>query len=115
MIPYAAIAALGVFLTSEWAGFTEIPTRVALGFAAGAIAVNATTDYRVLAQTSRGLVLLKSSRIRQHATEILERLPRTTTIEVVGGTVLATDWRIGEAVYTVPKSSELAIQRIAQS
>lgn len=115
MIPYAVFAALAVFLTSEWAGFTETPTRVALGFAAGAIAVNATTDYRVLARTSRGLVLLKSSRIRQYATEVLERLPKSTTIEVVGGTVLATDWQVGDAVYTVPKSSEQAIQRIAQS
>lgn len=115
MIPYAVLAALAVFVTSEWAGFTEIPTRVALGFAAGAIAVNATTDYRVLAHTSRGLVLLKSSRIRQYAKEILERIPESTTIEAVGGTVLATDWQVGDAVYTVPKSSEQAIQRIAQS
>lgn len=114
MIPYAVFAALSVFLTSEWAGFTQIPTRVALGFAAGAIAVNATTDYRVIARTSRGLVLLRSSRIRQFAKEILERLPPSTTIELVGGTVVATDWQIGDAVYTVPKSSEQAIQRIAQ-
>ncbi|MEX2280351.1 MAG: hypothetical protein WEA76_09715 [Acidimicrobiia bacterium] len=115
MVPYAIIAALAVFLTSEWAGFTELSTRVALAFAAGAIAVNATTDYRVLARTTRGLLLLKASRIRQYATGLIEWLPASTQIEVVGGTVLATDWQVGEAVYTVPKSSEQAIQRIAQS
>jgi hypothetical protein len=76
--------------------------------------VNATTDYRVLALTDRGLVMFKSSRIRQYATGVLARLPRSTPIEVVGGTVLATDWRVGEATYTVPKSSERAIERIAQ-
>lgn len=114
MVPYAIIAALAVFLTSEWAGFDETSTRVALGFAAGAIAVNATTDYRILARTSKGLMLLRASRIRQYAVEMLERLPASTPIEPVGGTVLATDWRVGEAVYTVPKSSESAIHRIAQ-
>jgi hypothetical protein len=114
MVPYALIAAGVVFLTSDWAGFSEISTRVALGFAAGAVAVNATTDYRVLALTDRGLVMFKSSRIRQYATGVLARLPRSTPIEVVGGTVFATDWRVGEATYTVPKSSERAIERIAQ-
>jgi hypothetical protein len=32
----------------------------------------------------------------------------------VGGTVLATDWRVGDEVYTVPRSSGRAIERIAQ-
>ena len=114
MIPYAVIAAGAVYLASEWAGFTETPTRVALAFAAGAIAVNATTDYRVLARTSRGLVMLRGSRIRQYAVGVLERMPSSTRIEAVGGTVFATDWQVGEAVYTVPKSSESAIHRIAQ-
>ena len=114
MLPYALIAAAVVFVSSEWAGFSEVSTRVALGFAAGAVAVNATTDYRVLALTSRGLVMFRASRIRQYATGVLTRLPRTTPIEAIGGTVLATDWRVGEETYTVPKSSERAIQRIAQ-
>jgi hypothetical protein len=114
MVPYAMIAGIAVYLTSDWAGFDETSTRVALGFAAGAIAVNATTDYRVLARTSRGLTLLKGSRIRQYATGVIEHLPRSTPIEAVGGTVLATDWRVGAHVYTVPRSSERAIQRIAQ-
>jgi len=114
MVPYALIAGVVVYITSDWAGFSQTSTRVALGFAAGAVAVNATTNYRVLARTSRGLMLLKGSRIRQYATEILEQLPRSTPIEPVGGTVLATDWRVGEYVYTVPKSSERAIERMAQ-
>ena len=113
MIPYAVVAALAVYAASEWAGFTETPTRVALAFAAGAIAVNATTDYRVIARTSRGLLMLKASRIRQYAVALIERLPPSTRIEPVGGTVFATDWQVGDAVFTVPKSSESAIHRIA--
>ena len=114
MIPYAAIAALAVFWTSEWAGFTEMSTRIALGFAAGAIAVNATTDYRVVAKTAKGLVLLRGSRIRQYAVSVIRRLPPNTRIEPVGGTVLATDWAVGDSVFTVPKSHERALERIAQ-
>lgn len=113
MIPYALFAAAVVFLASEWAGFTELSTRVALGFAAGAVAVNATTDYRVVAKTSKGLVLLRGSRVRQHAVSVISRLPNNTRIEPVGGTVLATDWAVGEAVFTVPKSHERALERIA--
>lgn len=113
MVPYAVIAAVAVYFASEWAGFTETPTRVALGFAAGAIAVNATTEYRVLARTSRDVLLLKGSRIRQYATGVLDRLPGSVEIHAVGGTVIATDWQVGDRVYTVPKSSEQAIERIA--
>ena len=114
MVPYALIAAAAVFLTSEWAGFDEVTTRAALGFAAAAVAVNATTDYRVLALTTKGLVMLKGSRIRQTAIGVLSRLPSATKIEPVGGTVLATDWRVGDVIFTVPKSSERAIELIAQ-
>lgn len=114
MLPYALIAAVVVFLTSEWAGFTELSTRIALGFAAGAIAVNATTDYRVVARTTKGLVFLRGSRVRQHAVAVIRRLPDDTRIEPVGGTVLATDWAVGETVFTVPKSHERALERIAQ-
>jgi hypothetical protein len=45
---------------------------------------------------------------------VLSRLPRATKIEPVGGTVLATDWRVGDVIFTVPKSSERAIELIAQ-
>lgn len=114
MIPYALVAGAAVSVTSAWAGFTEVATRVALGFAAGAVAVNATTEYRVLALTSKGLVLLRGSRIRQYATQVVARLPSTTTIAPVGGTVLASDWQVGDSVYTVPKSSERAIEVIAR-
>lgn len=114
MIPYAIVAAAAVFFTSEWAGFTEVSTRIALAFAAGAIAVNATTDYRVVARTTKGLVLLRGSRVRQHAVAVISRLPKNTKIEPVGGTVLASDWAVGESVFTVPKSHERALERIAQ-
>lgn len=115
MVPYAFVAGAAVYAASTWAGFTETSTRVVLAFAAGAIAVNATTDYRVLALTSHGLVLLRGSRIRQTAVSRLDRLSSTIEIRAVGGTVLATDWQVGDDVYTVPKSSEQAIERISRS
>ena len=81
--------------------------------AAAAIAVAASTEYKVVAQTSDGLFLFQACRIRQAATGLLERLPSDATIKPVGGTVLAADWEVAGSVYTVPRSSERAISRIS--
>lgn len=113
MVPYAAIAGGAVYLGADWAGFTEVATRLALGVAAAAVAVNATTNYRVLALTSEGLMLFRASRIRQYAVELLQRLPGDAAVRSAGGTMLAADWEVAGAVYTVPRGSEQAIQRIA--
>ena len=59
------------------------------------------------------MILLQASRIRQAATRMIEKLPADVAIEPVGGTVLAADWEIAGSVYTVPRSSEQAINRIA--
>ena len=58
-------------------------------------------------------MVLRGSRIRQYAVEVLETLPASATLEPVGATLLAADWQIGTTVYTVPRSSEQAIHRIA--
>ena len=113
MLPFAIATFLGMVVVADWAGWDDWETRIVIGLAAAAVAVAASTDYRVVAQTSGGVVLLKASRIRQAATGMLERLPSEVTIEPVGGTVLAADWEVAGSVYTVPRSSENAISRIS--
>ena len=113
MLPFAIASFAGMVIVAEGAGWDDLPTRIVIGLAGAALAVAASTDYRVVALTSTGVILLQASRIRQAATGILEELPADVSIEPAGGTVLATDWEIGGSIYTVPKSSERAINRIA--
>ena len=113
MFPFGIVSFLGMVVVAEWAGWDEWATRIIIGLAAVAVAVAASTDYKVVAQTTDGLFLLQASRIRQVATRMLEKLPSDVAIEPVGGTVLAADWEVGGSVYTVPRSSEQAISRIA--
>ena len=113
MFPFGIVSFLGMVVVAEWAGWDEWSTRIVIGLAAVAVAVAASTDYKVVAQTTDGLFLLQASRIRQAATRMLERLPSDVTIEPVGGTILAADWAVAGLVYTVPRSSEQAISRIA--
>jgi len=113
MFPFGIVSFVGMVVVAELGGWDEWATRIVIGLAAVAVAVAASTDYRVLAQTSDGLFLLQASRIRQVATRLLEKLPPETTIGPVGGTILAADWEVAGWVYTVPRSSEQAISRIA--
>ncbi len=113
MVPYALVGFVALFWVAELAGFEEWSARVALGFGGAAVAVAATTDYRIVAKTTEGLYLFKASRIRHVAIELLDRLDRSIEMSPAGGTVLAADWQIGPRRYTVTKSSEQAMQRIA--
>lgn len=113
MIPYAAAAFVTLVAVAVAVGFDDWATRIALGAGGSAIAVAATTDYRVLAATSRGLVLFRASRIRQWAVEPIETLDAEAEIMPIGGFMFAADWKVGPFVYTVPRSSEQAIGRIA--
>lgn len=113
MVPYAAVGFVAVFWVAEVAGFEDWSGRVALGFGGAAVAVAATTDYRIVASTTDGLYLFKASRIRHVAIELIDRLDRGIEMSPSGGTILATDWQIGQHRYTVTKSSEQAMQRIA--
>ncbi|MDH5373652.1 MAG: hypothetical protein OEX97_11985 [Acidimicrobiia bacterium] len=113
MFPFSIVTFIGMVVVAEWAGWDEWATRIVIGLAAVAVAVAASTDYKVVALTSDGLFLLQASRIRQVATRMLEELPRDLMLEPVGGTILATDWKVAGSVYTVPKSSEQAMSRIA--
>jgi hypothetical protein len=113
MLPYSATVFAAVTLLAPIGGIEDWPTRIAIGAAAVAVAVTATTDYSVVAQTDAGLALFKASKIRQIATELREHLPGDVELTQVGGTLLAADWQVGERVYTVPRSSEQAMSRMA--
>ena len=93
----------------------EVGPAVGLAVAAVGIAAASTTEHRVLAQTSRGLRLLRGSRIRQVAVELIGPLPDDTPIEMTGHRFVLSEWRVGDHDYTVPKSSEGAMTRIATS
>ncbi len=113
MAPFAAVAFVALAFVATGVGWDEWPTRLAIGAAGAAVAVAATTEYRIVAATSTGLKLFRSSRIRQYAVEMIETLPGDADVIPVGGTWLVADWQVGDRVYTVPKSSEQAINRIA--
>ncbi len=115
VVPFAGVTFVGMVLLSGWLGWEDWATRIVIGLAATAVAVAASTDYKVLASTSSGLYLLDASRIRQTAKAMGRRLPPGTEIKQAGGTMLAVDWEVDGSLYTVPKSSERAMNRIAGS
>lgn len=113
VVAYASAVWAVVVLTAPVFGVEDWPTRIVIGLGVMAVAINATTEYRILALTDEGLQLLKASRIRQVAVAPIRRLTADTELERVGGTMLASEWLIGDIRYTVPRSSELPMERMA--
>lgn len=113
MVPYSSAVFGAVVLLAPIAGIEDWPTRIVFGLAGGAVAVMATTEYWVVAQTDDGFATLEASKIRQVARRLHSHLPRDVELAPVGGTILAADWQVGERRYTVPRSSEQAMQRMA--
>lgn len=109
---YAALSFVALVIVSILSGFESWPFRLGIGAAGAAIAFTATTDYRVLALTTKGLVLMRAGRVRQVARSIIERPPSTITMEPVGGTLLTVDWLVDGVVYTLTKAGQNPIQRI---
>ncbi len=113
MIPYA-LGVFGLLLGVAFlAGFQTWVSRMGVGAAGAGVAAMATTNYRVLAQTSRGYVLFRASRVRQYAVEPLERWRSTPEMMPKTSYSIATDWAVDNRRYTVPKSSEGAMARMA--
>lgn len=113
VIPYATAVFTGLVWLAPVAGIGDWPTRIVIGLAGLGVAVNSSSNYRVVAETDQGMVVLRASRIRQVAIGPPEKLAADAELEPVGGTLLATDWRVGEDVYTVARSSEHAMERMA--
>ncbi len=105
----------GVVATGSGVALGLAPGIVlAMGAAAVAISSLALTDYRVVASSKNRLVMCRSSRIRQFAVAEIEELPRSTTVKPTGGSMLATEWRIGTTELTIAKSSEQMMTTIAK-
>lgn len=110
---FASAVFVGLVWLAPLAGIEDWPTRVVIGLAGLGVAVNASSNYRVLAETDQGMFVLAASRIRQVATGSPERLPAGAQLQPVGGTLLASDWRVGSNVFTVARSSQQAMERMA--
>lgn len=113
VVYFATMVFAGLVWLAPIAGVDDWPTRLVIGLAGLGVAVNASSNYRVVAETEQGIVILPASRIRQVATGQPKKLARNVELAPVGGTLLATDWRVGDAVYTVARSSEQAMERMA--
>lgn len=114
-LPYSILAGLALFAVAT---MTEIPgfgNRIVIGACGMAIAGLATTNYWVLAETSTDLVLCRSSRVRQYAKSIHERFPLDTDLEMVGSTVVTSDWRLDGLMYTLTKRWEATMRELSMS
>ncbi len=114
MVPYAAVAGVGVGLLAAWVGFDTWSGRVGLGAAAAVVAALATTEHRILARTERGLAWLRCGRFRQVATGLIDRLGDDVELVRKGGTPVTSDWEVRGIRYTVPKRFGPAMEAMAR-
>ena len=113
-LAYAALAFAGFVALAFVVGVEQWSGRLGLGMAAAAVATMATTEYRVLVLTPKGLVLMNSSRVRQRAKAIIRRLPDATEVQAVGSNLVITDWSVDDQVYSVMKRHQSAMVAISQ-
>lgn len=111
--PFIAFAGVAMLVVASLAGATQWSSRISIGLAGAAVAAMATTEYRVLARTTKGLVLLRSSRFRRRANGVIRRLAKGTEIEVVGSNLVITEYRIDGVVYSVMRRSQQEMTAIA--
>ncbi len=111
MIPFAAAAFIALAAVATWAELPTWSARIAVGAAGAAVAVNATTDYRVIGLTDERIIVAQASRIRQVARMVHSSLDLDVPMEpIAGGGLVTTTWRVGEAHYTVPRGSQIAME-----
>ncbi len=109
--------ALGSFIAlvsvAIWVEIDDWTARLVIGAAGAAIAASATSNYWVLVATTSGLVWFRGSRIKQQAAELVRRLPPSTDLKRVGGSMLASEWSIDGHVYATSRSQDQELQRLA--
>lgn len=110
---YALASGLAIYAVTTLSGFDGLVNRIALAGCGIALAGMSTTNYWVLARTDRGYVLCKSSRIRQFATGLVDRLGKSPRIEMVGSTVVTSDWQVDGVEYTLSKRWESTMRALA--
>lgn len=104
--PYCAAAGLVLFVLSLAIGIEGPVNQVALACCGIAVAAMSTTNYWILARTTAGFTLCRSSRIRQYAKELTSRLGRNPAISMAGSTVITSDWLVDGTEYTMTKRWE---------
>lgn len=112
-IPYMIMCGILLYGVATVTGVEAVATRVVIAGCAVAVAAMATTNYWALAATSDGLVLCRSSRIRQYATKIERWLEPDAEVEMRGSTVVTSDWRIDGTDYTVTKRAEASLRQLS--
>jgi len=112
-LPYAIAAGLALFAVASVSGIDSMLNRAVLAASGAAIAGMATTNHSVLAETNAGLVLCRSSRIRQYAKSITDRLPADTPLTMVGSTVITSDWNVDGVIYTMTKRWEASMRQLS--
>ena len=111
---YGAAAFIGFLVLGFVLGIEQWSGRIGLAFAGAAVATMATTEYRILVQTGEGLVLLASSRIRQRATSIIGKLPKSAEVRAVGNNLVITDSNVDGHVYSVMKRHQAAMVAMSE-
>jgi hypothetical protein len=111
--PYAIASGVGLFVVASVTGIDSLLNRMVLAVCGIAIAGMATTNYSILAETTTGLVLCRSSRVRQYAKEVVNRLPVGTSLTMVGSTVITSDWKIDDVIYTLTKRWEATMRQLS--
>lgn len=112
-LPYWLFTAAFMYAVATLSGIETTANRVVVVGCGLAIAAMASTNYWILSDTSKGLVLLRSSRIRHYAKKVERRLDADPAIEMTNSTVITSDWRIDGLIYTVTKRWEATMREIA--
>ena len=113
-IPAGAVAGAVCGVLATLVGWSAA-SAVAIGLAALAVAVGAGTEYRVLAVTDRGLVLMKGGRVRQVARPPADWLPDGIRVERVANNLVVSDWMVGGDRFSVMRRHESTMSAIAAS
>jgi hypothetical protein len=112
-LPYAIASGIGLFVVASATGIESQLNRTVLAVCGIAIAGMAATNYSILAETTTGLVLCRSSRVRQYAKEVVHRLPAGTSLIMVGSTVITSDWKVDGVIYTLTKRWEGTMRQLS--
>jgi len=112
-VPYAIAAGIALFAVASVSGVESTLNQAVLAACGIAIAGLATTNHSVLAETNRGLVLCRSSRVRQYAKAVTRRLPADSPLTMVGSTVITSDWKVDGVIYTMTKRWETTMRQLS--
>lgn len=106
MFPFGIAAFVVLAIVGVLSGLEGFILPAAVGVAGASVAVTATTSHTIVVLTDRELVLLQGSRIRAVATGPHKRLPADTIVQRTGGSMIVSDWQIGESSYSASKAHE---------